>query len=367
MQVEHLIGAAYDAVLEPDRWPSVLAQASKIVNAQMCAMRVMDTQGADLMMMVHGDCVTPQIYDDYRRDWLDKDIHLRKVFITPSLWNRPGFAEHEIVQPEEEKRSAYVNEFLKAIGLGRLSGMIWKSDSGFGSVAFHRSLDTPLLSEEGLRTAALMQPHLMRAMRMVAAQHSVQALGKNVAAALSEAAHAIFLLDDCARIVWLNTGAETLLKGRILSLDAGAKLRLPAPATRIVDDLIGDAIVRGEFGSSPRVSVFDDGGHKIIVRGRVIGRGSAPGIVFSRAAILLECAGLPELHSAAHRLQTLFGLTQAEASVAIALTEDQTIVEIAAGRGVSDETVRSQIKAIFRKVGVSRRTGLIHIVSQLSG
>ncbi len=367
MQLDHLVGAAYDAVLEPDRWPAVLAEASRTLNADMCALRVMDTQGADLMMMVHGDCITQQTHDEYRRDWLDKDIHLRKAYTTPALWNRPGFSEYEVVQPEEERRNAYINEFLRTIGLGRLSGMVWKGDTGFGAVAFHRSLHAPLLSEESLRTAALLQPHLMRATRMVAAQHSIHALGRNVEAAFAESAHAVFLLDDCARIVWLNAGAEKLLKARIVSLDAGAKLRLPAPASRLADELVGDAILRREYGAAPRAAVFDDGGHKIIARGRVIGRASAPAIFFSRAAILLECAGLPEPHTAAHRLQTLFGLTQAEATVAIALTEDQTIAEIAAGRGVSDETVRSQIKAIFRKVGVSRRAGLIHIVSQLSG
>jgi DNA-binding CsgD family transcriptional regulator len=367
MQVDHLVGAAYDAVLEPERWPVLLGEASRLLNAEMCAVRVMDAQGADLMMMAHGAAVTPEIYAEYRRDWIDKDIHLRKVFVTPSLWNRPAFSELEIVQPEEERRSSYVNEFLTRMGLGRVSGMIWKGEAGFGSVAFHRSLDAPLLSEEGLRTSAVMQPHLMRAARMMAAQQSVHAVGRNVAMAFGGAAHAVFLLDDCARIVWLNAAAETLLRVRIVALDAGSKLRLPQPASRIVDELIGDATGRGEFGTAPRVSVFDDGGHKIIVRGRVVGRASAPTLVFSRAAILLECAGMPALNTAADRLQTLFGLTQAEASVAIALTEDQTIGRIAASRGVSDETVRSQIKAIFRKVGVSRRTGLIHIVSQLSG
>ncbi|HEX5008454.1 MAG TPA: helix-turn-helix transcriptional regulator [Hyphomonadaceae bacterium] len=366
MRIEEVIGAAYDAVLEPERWPVVLGEASRLIDAEMCALRVMDAQGADLMMMAHGAAVTPEIYAEYRRDWLDKDIHLRKVFVTPSLWNRPAFSELEIVQPEEERRSPYVNEFLTRMGLGRLSGMIWKGDTAFGSVAFHRSLDAPLLTEEGLRLSAMMQPHLMRAARMVAGQQSAHAIGRNVAIAFGAASHAVFLLDDCARIVWLNAGAETLLRGRIVSLDAGSKLRLPQPANRIVDELVGDAIGRGDFGLAPRVSVFDDAGHKVIVRGRVVGRASAPGLVFSRAAILLECAGAPELRTAAHRLQTLFSLTQAEASVAIALTEDQTIASIAASRGVSDETVRSQIKAIFRKLGVSRRTGLIHIVSQLS-
>jgi DNA-binding CsgD family transcriptional regulator/PAS domain-containing protein len=366
MQIDDLIGAAYDAVLEPERWPSVLGRISELMEANLTALRVMDAQGVDLMMLAHGRSLTPTLYEDYRRDWIDKDIHLRKALGTPSLWNRPGLSEREAAAPEEERRSPFINEFLKPRELGRLTAMLWKSSHGAGSVAFHRPLDGPLLSEKKLRIGARLQPHLMRAARMVAAQQSTQALGRHVEMVFSNAAHAVFLLDDRARIVWLNAAGEKLLNGRLVSQTPDSKLRLPAPAARTVDELVGDAYDRRDYGAAPRVSAFDIAGRRIIVRGRVIGRSSAPSIIFSRSAILLECAGLSDLRTAGQRLQGLFGLTQAEANVAISLTEDRTILEIAAGRGVSDETVRSQIKAIFRKVGVSRRTGLIQIVSQLS-
>jgi DNA-binding CsgD family transcriptional regulator len=366
MQLDELIGAAYDAVLEPARWPFVMASACEIMEANLCALRVMDVHGADLMMLAHGDSLTPTLYEEYARDWLDKDIHLRKGLGTPALWNRPGLRERETATPEDERLSPFINEFLKPRELGRLTAMLWKGSHGAGSVAFHRPLKAPLLSEEKLRIGAQLQPHFMQAARMVAAQHSTHAFGRHTAMVFSDSAQAVFLLDDHARIVWLNPAAERLLKDRLATLASDGTLRLPGRTSRIIDELVGDAWGRGDFGQPPRVAIFDDTQRRIVVRGRVIGRASAPGIVFSRAAILLECAGSPDMLTAAHRLQRLFGLTQAEASVAIALAEDQSTAEIAAGRGVSDETVRSQIKAVLRKVGVARRGGLVHIVSQLS-
>ena len=80
-----------------------------------------------------------------------------------------------------------------------------------------------------------------------------------------------------------------------------------ARTSRIIDELVGDAWGRGDFGQPPRVAIFDDTQRRIVVRGRVIGRASAPGIVFSRAAILLECAGSPDMLTAAHRLQRPYG------------------------------------------------------------
>jgi len=59
-------------------------------------------------------------------------------------------------------------------------------------------------------------------------------------------------------------------------------------------------------------------------------------------------------------LKQLYGLTSAEASVALAVTEGTPLGEIAARRGVAASTVRAQVKTILAKVGVGRQVELVH-------
>ncbi|MDB5425131.1 MAG: transcriptional regulator,LuxR family, partial [Phenylobacterium sp.] len=64
-------------------------------------------------------------------------------------------------------------------------------------------------------------------------------------------------------------------------------------------------------------------------------------------------------------LRFAFGLTLAEAEVALALASGQPRELIAAHRDVALGTLRQQVKAIFAKVGVSREAELIVAVHGL--
>lgn len=61
-----------------------------------------------------------------------------------------------------------------------------------------------------------------------------------------------------------------------------------------------------------------------------------------------------------------FGLTQAELEIAIALAEGQTPVEIAMGRHVSLETVRTQVKILKRKTGVVDISAIVRLLCGFS-
>jgi DNA-binding CsgD family transcriptional regulator len=72
----------------------------------------------------------------------------------------------------------------------------------------------------------------------------------------------------------------------------------------------------------------------------------------------------PTHHAAnlAERLRALFNLTAAEVALARGLLEGRRLREIAAARRVSLETVRTQLRAVFRKTGVARQTDLVRML-----
>jgi DNA-binding CsgD family transcriptional regulator len=65
-------------------------------------------------------------------------------------------------------------------------------------------------------------------------------------------------------------------------------------------------------------------------------------------------------------LRTAFGLTAGEADLALALAAGERLGRIAAQRGVSIETVRTQLKSIFLKTKTRRQSDLVRVVQAQS-
>lgn len=66
------------------------------------------------------------------------------------------------------------------------------------------------------------------------------------------------------------------------------------------------------------------------------------------------------------RLERLFGLTRAEAELSVQLTEGKSLEIIASSRNVSVETVRTQLRATFKKTGIHRQSELVCLVSRMN-
>lgn len=66
------------------------------------------------------------------------------------------------------------------------------------------------------------------------------------------------------------------------------------------------------------------------------------------------------------RLQRLFGLTPAEAEMTELLANGESLESIAEVRDVSVDTVRSQLRTVFKKTGMPRQGELVCVVGSLA-
>lgn len=164
------------------------------------------------------------------------------------------------------------------------------------------------------------------------------------------------------RLIAANPSFEALMPGvaqdrrdRLHLIDAGA------------DGLFGEAVRSASSGVTVAtvnsIPIAAREGRAPLIAHVVPVRGMAHD-VFSRAASLMVIT--PVDHGAvpgARVLQGLFDFTPAEARVAAAIGEGQTVEAIAAAGGVSRETVRSHLKAVLAKVGVSRQVDLVRLLA----
>jgi DNA-binding CsgD family transcriptional regulator len=63
---------------------------------------------------------------------------------------------------------------------------------------------------------------------------------------------------------------------------------------------------------------------------------------------------------------SMFDLTPAEARITIALLEGGNLRSIARAQRVSVETIRSQLKSVFRKTNTSRQADLIALLMRIT-
>ena len=81
----------------------------------------------------------------------------------------------------------------------------------------------------------------------------------------------------------------------------------------------------------------------------------------ARVAVFLSDPNLQQPISI-DNLVSVYGLTPSEAQVAISLANGHSIDEIANASHHSAHTIRSQLKSVFRKTGVSRQSELIKLL-----
>jgi DNA-binding CsgD family transcriptional regulator len=178
----------------------------------------------------------------------------------------------------------------------------------------------------------------------------------------------IALLDAAANVVFHNAALATILRGdHGLRLSAG-RLRLEHPVDASRLRMAIDGCVRGESSARrPVVVRLSDPTRvypiliSVIRAGRDRGRTPPSDGV---AVIVVVIDTEPKTNLDTSFLREAFHLSRAESALAIGLLEGAVLSDIAGSRGISLHTVRSQLKSIMLKTGVSRQSELINLLSR---
>ena len=163
------------------------------------------------------------------------------------------------------------------------------------------------------------------------------------------------LLDEGLAIVWLNGAAERELGRRRDIEKRGDLLATTDPARQA--DLAG-LLDRCEAGLATLCLKAENGDGHILFRARRLARaagGRRVGMSFHRSG--------SEYTPRYVDLDIAFNLTKGETRVLYQLVEGLPADEVARKLGVSTETTRSHIRAIYAKLQVSSREGLFRRIS----
>ena len=268
----------------------------------------------------------------------------------------------EMMPPHELVRTEMYNDYLAPRGLHegmRLS--LWAGEGWVQDISLLRPWSAGPFgpAEQGLARALL--PHLQRSAAITRRLREAEPLARAGLAALDGLRHAAFVLDLQGRPLRLNRRAEALVAeadGLTLRADGlyGADPAWSGALHAMLAQVPGGA---GRL-RLPRPS----GRAPLVLHAVPLGAGNDwSGLHAPAVLVLVDAHDLPGPPDAA-LLAARFGLTPAEADLAVLLAAGQGLREIAAQRGRSLSTLRTQLSRLMMKTGTRRQATLVRVLLQ---
>jgi DNA-binding CsgD family transcriptional regulator len=278
-------------------------------------------------------------------------------------------AEADFITPEQCRRDRFYQEVARPLDIPFICfTTLERQEDAFIALGAIRSAREEHITGEQREVFAALAPHARTAVR---AQLALEGHGAAVlTGAMDALSIPVFVCDRAGRVGSLTQAAETLVTtGHGLQLKAGRLQACWPEETRALDDAIEAAVI-SRIQPGPAVL------RTVVVRGR--DHNTAPLVldVFPLPSQAYQLTFAPRVlvvarsprGSKARRteiLQTTYALTSAETHITEYLVEGQSAKFIADKRGVAVETVRTQIKAIMAKLGVSRQVELVVRLGEL--
>ena len=172
-----------------------------------------------------------------------------------------------------------------------------------------------------------------------------------------QTSQALLRLDPGGRIIWKSDGADEALLADDDLVVRGGRLRVrSAAADRKLQAAIrwassSDSHLMALRGAIP---VVMDGGDHMPVK--------LWWLIAESGVILFSFGNRPLAQERLAIAATVFGLSPAQLRVATRIVEGESLVEIAEGTGVSVNTVRTQLRRTFEKVGVHNQPALVRVL-----
>jgi DNA-binding CsgD family transcriptional regulator len=362
-----LVERIYEAVIEPDSWTLLLQELSETLGGA----------AIQLSLRLPETLPTP---DCFYRVGLEDAYHplFVKHVISGLPWGssanqafRGRFAlASELLTEDDLTGSPFFREYMQPQGLaaewpvchmicaeeGRpLSGMVIYRREGC------RSIDA-----DDLRLLDLLVPHLARAYAIHCRLRDERSERRALTEVLDRLPTGVLLLDAEGLSLLQNRSLRD-----IVALGDGFRIRQGRPClddareNRNLQLLISTALEEAASGAAAGgvMSATRPSGRRSfpVMVGPLLAASSESGIHEARAIMFVADPERGNVGTS-EVLEGLYQLTPAEADLVRLIAEGRSLEQVADERGVTMNTVRSQLKQVFSKTDTNRQGELVHLV-----
>ncbi len=351
-----LVDSIYESAFIPEKWPGVLDRLATIADAHGGCFAT--GNGRTYSTWTASSVLQPGMERLFETDLLNRSQRQERVLAT----GHSGFVRDcDIYTAGELDRNPLYRDFLRPAGLGNAAGTAFRMPTGdIFIISVERALSKGPVDKTAIAQLNAFRPRIGRAAFLSARQSLTRA----------RAASDTLAMIGLPAIVMHESGkvlaANDLIENYKDHLVWRAADRF-AFNDRDANALLQKAVETIEFAGAVRSFVVRsvDQGAAMVAHVLPL-RGSARDIFLRCAAVLvLTPLTMPDAPPI-ELVQSLFDLTPAEARVARSIAAGETILEIAHGGGVSQHTVRTQMRGVLGKTGCRRQAEVAALLSGIN-
>ncbi len=359
-----LIAHLYDAAVDAALWPGTASRIAQALGSTSTVVKLHGDGGQVSLLECTGNLMVSARDQAWADDWHRRDLWVER---SVACGMSRIITDEDLVTREEQARSGFYQEWLPHLGIHHMLGAVFPTSQGaVGVLGIHRPRDAGAYAGQERRQAALVLPHLQRALRL--GQRFAAAIHQQAVAlqALDRLDTGVLVMDGTCRILHASAMADTLLRGNPALAVVRGRLSLHPPALR--DRLLASVhaameTARGRVGTPGSALSIPRRQRMPLTLEVAPLRPAALAFGEERPAVLVFIRD-PEAPLAVAKLRELFGLTRTEAVVAAALGRGQSLDDIATEMGIGLGTVRTHLKRILFKTGTHRQAQAVALLAR---
>ncbi|MCC6540015.1 MAG: helix-turn-helix transcriptional regulator [Bryobacterales bacterium] len=354
--------AIYDAAENPALWEpcmELLCRATESANGAILRHNLLNNHSAGTYFGFDRTAIEPYFqYFSSVNPWLPKPGYTEAVPGAHEAWRGIDFVPNTRLRRTEFYTDwGRQHDVVNSIGAGLA---IEGADLTY--LCFGRGDRDGIHSDEAVALSTRLLPHLRRALGVQALRAQIA----NLKTAAGSVPQALLLVSRHGRVVERTAEAGRLIESRtVLTVERTGRLAAVNP----LDRAAWDALLASSQPSLARLAGRGTGDDVVAAAEPVKGSATAHHPFTSADAGLLVITLLPlsqtMRHGGGERAAALFGLTPAEARLAVTLTACGSLDRSAEQLDISRNTAKTQLAAIFRKTGAARQGEVIRLFAQI--
>jgi DNA-binding CsgD family transcriptional regulator len=361
---DKLLDQIYDAATDEELWTPALTEIADLTDSVGG-----NIFGADNKVRLVAFAFIGRLSEEAERAWRERHVFNPLAAYMNSSPVGKLVRSDDLMPLRELQRTAFFNEVFRSQDVAHLAMVPLAAKHDF-QVGFSicRSARQGPFEAAALRLLSRLYPHLRRSLLLGFRLDGYKALQRAQFGVIDRLSVGVILVDRATKVVFANAAARSMaapdgpLRLRNCALAAAS-----ATHAQRLQQLI-QAALRGAPVGAMSIPHPDDGRLLTVlvssVRSRDIDRFGGLGMRDVAAMVFVSDPARP-LEIPAEWIMDAYGLTLAEARVALCASSGASIPETATRLNISPNTVKTHLRHVFAKTGASRQAELARLMTSI--
>lgn len=356
-----IIDDLYAGTLDDAAWDRAIRAIANSVRASGAFLLAFNPEnGALLRYENHG--LDPRLMIEYQKHWTHEGMRREAFLNFPTC---TPITERMLAPDLHWSPSTLVNEFLIPGDIPHfMPAWLHKAPNKVVTLSFQATGNRGPFEPRDLSTYKQVLPHIARALeirdRLEQAQVRTNTLAQRLAGSLT---FGVVVLDEEGRVLESNPVAQEIFRaGNGIRYQAGSPLCFRGAAGSQFARLIAGGMPAGQT-SEGLLRVPRSRGPALSVVIMTLPKNTVAWIGTEPRWLALLFDPERRVHISAEFVARDLGISASEARIAAMIAGGYTTVDVAQRRGVTEGTVRAQLKSIFRKTTIRSQSELVRRIA----